>query len=104
MCLGSSLETLYLSEEGQPLHLGGGDVLGVGGQEGLAGVHLLHQVLVVGTADQLSLAVRETRKSKNRLRETRKSKNRLRETRKSKNRLRETRKSKIDLGKPGRVK
>jgi hypothetical protein len=74
MRLGSSLEILYLSEEGQPLHLGGGDVLGVGGQEGLAGVHLLHQVLALGTADQPSLAVRETRKSK------------------------------IDLGKSGRVK
>jgi hypothetical protein len=58
MRLGSGLEVLYLSEEVQPLHLGGGDVLGVGGQEGLAGVHLLHQVLALGTADQPSLAVR----------------------------------------------
>jgi hypothetical protein len=57
MRLGSGLETLYPSEEVQPLHLGGGDVLGVGGQEGLAGVHLLHQVLALGTADQLSLSV-----------------------------------------------
>jgi hypothetical protein len=64
MRLGSGLETLYLREEVQPLHLGGGAVLGGGGQEGLAGVHLLHQVLALGTADQPSLAVRETKKSK----------------------------------------